>query len=304
MPQLRWPRTAPWDEAFFLEWVDTTGVGWWFRWTLSDGVRPRLGVWAMGDDGLLREGARRELPLKSLQAAPGGWIAGDGFWFGPDRATGSAGRLSWDLALKTTEPTWRSVPVLLETFGVGRTYEPLLPGVWVEGTVVVDGVPSVVRGRGTAGHLFGAKNRLARWAWVHASDFGEDVVFEVLSAQVGTTSARPMTSVHLRVGDRSWTLSGLIDLVRTRAALSASTLTVRATHGSVAIEATMTLPVTPVVARYEDPSGAASTCRNSTRCTLAVRVIDRRHGIDRAFRTERAIGEIGTRGEPDGPATV
>lgn len=310
---MRWQRTAPWDEAYFLEGIDQHGTGWWFRWTLTHGEGdPQVGLWLARDDGRHPVGAHRRMTAEVLRAAPpvagrpGGWIAGQGFWLSPDRAEGmipEAGA-AWALELHAGDAPYRMVPRMLELLRLGRTYEPLLPAVTFGGLVTFDGKDVLVQGRGTVGHVFGARNRLVRWVWTHAHIPEQEATIEVLSARLGGRFVRPLTTVFVRIGANTWTLSGLRDALRTEVREDGDTLHVTAGSDALAIELTWRLGSHPVVARYDGPDGAVHTCRNSTRCTLAVRVADRTRKVDRAVRTDRAIGEVGTHGPPDGDPTI
>ncbi|MCB9664219.1 MAG: hypothetical protein H6732_08910 [Alphaproteobacteria bacterium] len=307
MSDTRYPGRAPWDEVWFLEGVDASGAGFWLRGTIHDGVDPHVGVWAVWDGGEEPVRSWASLPLATV-GTRGARLAHPDLELTADRFRGVTPRVRWDLRLEATVTPVPLVPALLERLGVGRTYEPVMPAARVRGTLEVDGATHAIDGSGVLGHLFGGRSRVASWGWCHAHDLAHDppVVVEVLSARLGRPGrALPaLTSVVVHWGDEVTALTSPTDLVRTRAHLGHESWRVRARHAGVdlAVEIGLGPAAHTTLARYDDPEGQPSWCRNTTHGLLSVRLAD--GARVRRWRTERALAELAGRVRPDGVVQI
>lgn len=288
------------------------GRGLWLRHTVHRGRDPHVGVWAVLFD---REGCSRGWhhagSLDRLQGGRDPWFATPQARLTPRTAHGTLdgphGPLTWDLTLGHRGVTHRHVPRILTTLGLGRTYEPAILDLRASGHVQIDGDTVLIRdARGVCGHIFGARNRLQRWSWCHGGGLGhEGVTFELLSAQLSLPGLAlpPLTSVVLHTPEATWRWSSLRDLVRTRAHFAGSRFSCVSRRGAVELQAHLQVPERAALAAYQDPDGARTWCRNSTRVELQVHL--RQPGAaHRSWSTDRALGELGTRTRPPGPVTV
>lgn len=283
---------APFAEAWFLEACLPDGSGLWVRHTLTDGSHREAAVWAMHSGDQLTA-HKLAFDLDTLAHGDGVLFAGGGARLTPDRAIGALGPLRWDLHLHGGPLRHRHVPALLTRLGLGRTYEPAWPQLRLTGTLQLHGRALPVDGAvGVLGHLYGRRNRVVWWGWAHAT-FDDGSVFECVSARLGHPQAPPITSILWHTPTQTWRWSGVRDLVRTRSTHTDTTWTLRARTGGTTLRARFTLPDRHVQARYHDPDGRTSCCRNSHRCRLVVQ-LDGPHGSTVQV-TNRALGELGDR---------
>lgn len=216
---------------------------------------------------------------------------------------GSAGDLSWELAVTDTSPP-------LFTFPRSTWSRELLPAAQIvpsptasfAGTVRCGTRAWTLAGApGGAARIYGHGNA-ERWAWLHADLGGGDVleIVAAVSRRPGLNRLPPMPFVQLRVDGADWPSNPLAAAPRFKAEVGLPVWTVKGRSGDRRIEVTVTQPEERCVAiPYRDPDGATATCTNTERADVRI-VVERRTGgtwaLERSWRLDAtAHAEVGTR---------
>ena len=192
MPE-RW-NALQWDgkpghyEVYYLTLTDpASGVGLWIRYTMvapltQTGEAATCSLWFMAmdpSDPGANVGEKVSFPVADLSAKSepfelriGEAVLSDTGMSGALERDGR--RCEWDLRWQPSLPSYGHVHPVLRRAGIAKTVLFLPhPDVEVSGTVAWDGRRVDVAGaRGGQAHLWGSKHA-TRWAWVHASDFGD-----------------------------------------------------------------------------------------------------------------------------------
>ena len=199
---------------------------------------------------------------------------------------GSAGRLSWDLAVEDRGPT-------LYTFPKGVWDRHLLPGAQivpcptaaVTGAVAVDGVTVDIGGRGAVARIFG-HGSADRWGWLHAP-LGDDGVLEIVPASAhrpGLRRVPPLAMVQLRLpGERDWPANPLLAAPRFRTTLRADGFSVKGRGLDVDVTVP---PARSVTLGYVDPDGSTATCTNSEQSQASITFRGRTWRLDGTAHAE------------------
>lgn len=303
----RWSGTSrPWDETWFLEGTTRNGDGLWLRYTLTTGDAPRAAIWAAWRpaQGPIVTGYT-ECPLAlavsggdTLLALPQGHLS-------PARAEGSAGDLSWSLALHGSG-WWPSDLVPPAIGRLGRTYRAAVPDLTAVGSITVGGRAQDVRVIGVVGHLWGTSRHVSTWGWAHGARFVEapGTVVEVLAAQLalGGRPLRPVVSVVLHHRGRTWSYNRLRHLLASQVSLSEGRFEVTARGRTSTLRTTFHLPDPDrcVLARYDGPDGVPTWCRNAPGAELSVHLSRFGRPVT-SLHTHRAVGELASKTPPFDP---
>lgn len=202
------------------------------------------------------------------------WHEVDGCTVGPERVTGSARSITWDLGYADD-----SAP--LYTFPDWAWHRELLPGAQivpapsarVRGEVTVHGESVSFDGTGALARING-HGSAQRWGWLHADLDGEGVL-EIVSGSARRPGPRripPLAFVRLRLdGQDDWPSRSLLAAPRFRTRLRPDGFSVTGHHRGRSLDVDVVLPEGERVdVRYVDPDGAEATCRNSERARVTV----------------------------------
>ncbi len=233
-------------------------------------------------------------PEPTAPAAGAAWFEAAGVRAGPDRLSGRAQSLGWDLS-------WKDAGAPLWTFPRAAWERELLPGAQVvlaptadfTGAVTVDDVARRVDGwRGGVAHIYGHGNA-RRWGWVHADLGGGDVVEAVsaVSHKPGLRRLAPLAFVRFRIDGKDWPTSTLPSLrMRTTLGLRHWQIEGRIAGRRVLIRVDQ--PAERCVSLgYTDPDGGKAVCTNTERADVHVDIDDRHWSV---LGTGHA--EVGLRG--------
>jgi hypothetical protein len=282
----RWRGQRGRQEVWYLTLSDqASGVGFWLHHEL---VSPLQGEpYAHGWAACFRPGAQPQLERfgpavvprpRGLPAASGDGLASvPGAVLAPQRATGEAGSLSWDLSWEEGRG--------LATFPLWAWRREILPAAQV---LVVASTPlggqvggvELSSARGGVAHIYG-HGSAERWAWLHAELGGGDVleVVAAVSRRGGLRRLPPLAFVQLRVGDSVWPRDPLAASVLFRSRLALPRWSVRGGTVSRRLRVDVTIPEDEAVrVGYVDPDGSTATCTNSERSDAEVVVESRRRG--------------------------
>ncbi|MDV6014210.1 hypothetical protein [Haloechinothrix sp. LS1_15] len=284
-----------------------TGTGFWLHHELvapDDGAPARLHGWAAAFPPDSTPQLGRFGPEGWRDPSNGTIVDSDGATATPDRLTGAAGQLGWDLRVESAGPT-------LFTFPRWAWRTKLLPGAQVvpqpaarlsgtlryaDRTLHLDGAP------GATAHIYGHGNA-QRWAWLHA-DLGDGDVAEVVAAvstRPGLRHLPPLPFVRLRVGGIDWPCRDpLLAALRLHARIGLPSWRVWGRVGDYWLHIEVTQPPEATVdVDYCDPDDSPAVCRNSERADARI-VLQRRNG--RWWKVVRewelngtAHAEVGTR---------
>lgn len=297
--KLQWPGRSPWDETWFIEGMLDDGRGLWLRYTLCHGRPNTAATWAILSSATGVTGGWRPVSLSRLTRDPTACFSLDEQVLTVDRSRGSVQGLAWDLHLTHAAASYSLVPDPLAR--LGRTYRTESPSLHFEGTLVVDGEPQQVRGRGVLGHLYGARSRLRRWSWVHARDAsGQGAEILVGELAVAGMPLPPLVSATVWHEGHTAHLHRLSTAVRGWATWRGDSVYFKLRQDSMTVQGAATLhgPSTALV-RYTQADGRQAFCRNSpfSRVELSVH----RDGEDPWFwSTTTAAVEHGSPYRPAG----
>ena len=224
-----------------------------------------------------------------VQQAVEPWFSAAGVEAAPQRLTGRAGALRWDLR-------WTDAGPPLWTFPRVAWERELLPGAQVviaptaefTGTLTAFGETVRVGGwRGAVAHIYGHGNA-KRWGWIHA-DLGGGDVLEVVTAvshRPGLRRLPPIAFVRFRLDGRDWP-SGPIPSVRMRSTLGARHWQLAGRIGGRQVLIRVDQPEQQSVSlRYTDPDGGIAVCTNTEQADVHVEVGDRRWAVVGTGHTE------------------
>jgi hypothetical protein len=313
------PPAAPIEELFRSQWRGksgrlevwyttitdpATGTGVWLHHELvapTGGGEPRAHGWA----AIFPPGAT---PLLG-RYGPDPWVPSDGYSCAnaevtPDRMSGHAGELSWDLTARGggaplyTFPRWAWRLKLLPAAQIVPA-----PSASFDGTVRYGERTLELRNAtGATARIYGHGNA-ERWAWLHA-DLGDGDVCEVVAAvstRPGMRRLPPLPFVRLRVAGEDWPARDpLLAALCMRARIDLASWTVRGRVGGRMLNIEVTMPPERTLSvDYDDPDGNGPTCHNSELAD-AVITLSRRAGRgwepEREWRLEgTAHAEVGVR---------
>ena len=207
------------------------------------------------------------------------WFDAAGVTVAPEKLTGRAGSIAWDLS-------WTDTGTPLWTFPRAAWERELLPGAQVvlaptadfTGALTVDDTAAPIEGwRGGVAHIYGHGNA-KRWGWIHADLGGGDVceVVTAVSHKPGLRKLAPLAFVRLRIDGKDWPASVLPSLrMRTRLGLRHWQLEGRVGGRRVLIRVDQP-PDRCVSLSYTDPDGATAVCTNTEQADVHIE-IDERH---------------------------
>jgi hypothetical protein len=241
-------------------------------------------------------------PEPVAPAAGTAWFEAAGVLAGPEKLTGRAGSLAWDLSWKdTAAPVW--------TFPRLAWERELLPGAQVVLAPTADfsgSLASSFQGeathrldgwRGNIAHIYGHGNA-KRWGWIHA-DLGDGDVLEVVSAvshKPGLRRLAPLAFVRGRIDGKDWPASTLPSLrMRTTLGVRHWQLEGRIGGRKVLIRVDQH-PERCVSLAYTDPDGATAVCTNTEQADIHIEIDDRHWSV---LGTGHA--EVGLRGSEAPP---
>jgi len=238
-----------------------------------------------------------------------------GALFCPPRTSGElrngARRIAWDLAFEGPGEPYAPFPSM-------RMYDGPLPrsklvtpypDLRFDGVVQVDDVRWEIGGwRGMQGHNWG-RSHAARYAWAHCNAFEDAPAGTWLEGFTGQIRIGPLltpkvTMVGLSLGGSRVRFDDLVGTLRREGSIAYYRWTFRAEQSGHRIEGEARAEHRDLAGlRYENPSGAASSCLNSKLATMEVRY--RAPAAQEIRLTSRAAAlEIGTHDEDHGVETI
>lgn len=315
MTLARDPYRARWDgrpgrlEVWYVTATDqATGTGFWAHHELvaPTGDDPAYGhgwvaVFPPGQPPVCERFGPHPLPAPPSASVTDAGFAVPGVTATAGRLRGSAGRVSWDLAVEDesrplyTFPRWVWQRNVLPAAQIVPA-----PTGWLEGQVRIDDRDVALAGPGGYARIYGHGNA-ERWAWLHA-DLGDGDVLEVVSAvsrRPGMRRLRPLPFVQLRVDGRDWPRDPLLAAPLFTAEPALPEWSVHGVVGRHRLTAHVRLdPAESVALDYRDPDGAPAVCTNSERADVVVLLErwDRGWHVHRRWRLDgTAHAEVGTR---------
>jgi hypothetical protein len=233
-------------------------------------------------------------PEPAHPAAGAAWFDAAGVRVAPEKLTGSAGSLAWDLS-------WRDAGTPLWTFPRAAWERELLPGAQVviaptaefTGSLTIAGTAArIARWRGAVAHIYGHGNA-KRWGWLHA-DLGAGDVLEAVTAvshKPGLRRLAPMAFVRFRIDGADWP-AGPLPSLRLRTTLGLRHWQLEGGIGGRQVLIRVDQPPDRCVnLGYTDPDGGRAVCTNTEQADIHVEVDDRHWSV---LGTGHA--EVGLRG--------
>lgn len=227
------------------------------------------------------------------------WFRAAGAVVGPEKLSGHARSIAWDLSWKdTAAPLWTFPRLAWERELLPGAQVGLAPTADFTGALTIDGsTVAVDNWRGNVAHIYGHGNA-KRWAWVHA-DLGDGDVLEAVAAvshKPGLNRLSPLAFIRLRVDGKDWPTSGLPSLrIRTTLGVQHWQLEGRIGRRDVLIRVDQP-PERCVSLEYTDPDGGKCVCTNTEQADVYVELGDRRWAVQGTGHAE-----VGLRGA-DAPA--
>lgn len=274
-----------------------TRAGWWIH---CETVAPTRGVpyahgWAtwFPPDGPPR--TERFGPEPVQPASGAAWFRSAGALVEPEKLTGRAGSLAWDLSWKdTAAPLWTFPRIAWERELLPGAQVVLAPTADFTGSVTIDDTGRPVhRWRGCVAHIYGHGNA-ERWGWIHADLGGGDVLEAVtaVSRKPALRRLSPLAFVRFRIDGKDWPTSILPSLrMRTTLDLQHWQLEGRIDGRQVLIRVDQ--PAQRCVSlEYTDPDGSKCVCTNTEQADVYVEVGDRQWSVLGGGHTE-----VGLRGD-------
>jgi len=240
-------------------------------------------------------------PEPTAPAAGASWFDAAGVHAGPERLSGSARSLGWDLSWKDTgAPLWTFPRVAWERELLPGAQVVLAPTADFTGCLTVaDDTQRVDGWRGGVAHIYGHGNA-KRWGWIHADLGGGDVVEAVsaVSHKPGLRRLAPMAFVRFRIDGKDWPVRALPSL-RMRTTLGLRHWQLEGRIGGRRVLIRVDQPADRCVSLgYTDPDGGKAVCTNTEQADIHIDIDDRHWSV---LGTGHA--EVGLRGAPDGSGT-
>lgn len=304
-------------ESFFLRANHPTRpLAFWIRYTIfSPRGAPGNAVgelWAVFFDGEANRHvvAKQEYPLADCLFDTSAFAVRVGkATLGPRRLQGtveSRGQaLAWDLAFEGD-----AAPILLLPFKLYQGGFPAakslvsLPLAHFSGGLSVNGEAIDVAGWvGSQNHNWGSRHTdLYAWGQVAGFDTHPESFLEVATAKlrIGPLWTPPLTPLVLRVGQREYVLTGLVQGLRAHGTFDYFNWEFRSVTAEVEIEGVISAPREAFVGlEYRNPPGGVKHCLNSKIAACRLQLRDKRTGSTEILETKsRAAFEILT-SDPD-----
>jgi hypothetical protein len=236
-------------------------------------------------------------PEPTRPAAGTAWFDAAGVRAAPEKLTGSAGSLAWDLS-------WKDAGTPLWTFPRAAWERELLPGAQVvfaptaefAGSLTTKfqaGAATAIDGwRGGLAHIYGHGNA-RRWGWIHA-DLGDGDVVEAVTAvshKPGLRRLAPMAFVRFRIDGKDWP-TGPLPSLRMRTTLGVRHWQLEGRIGGRRVLIRVDQPPERCVRLgYTDPDGGRAVCTNTEQADIHIEIDDRHWSV---LGTGHA--EVGLRG--------
>lgn len=264
----------------------TTGAPYahgWVTWFPSDGP-PRT---------------ERFGPEPVQPAVGAAWFQAAGAVVQPEKLTGRAGPLGWELSWKDASgPLWTFPRVAWEREVLPGAQVVLAPTADFTGSLTVaDTTVPVDRWRGSVAHIYSHGNA-KRWGWIHA-DLGDGDVLEAVSAvshKPGLNRLAPLAFVRLRIDGKDWPASPLPAL-RMRTTLGVAHWQLEGRIGGQQVLIRVDQPPERCVSlEYIDPDGGRCVCTNTEQADVHIEIGDRKWSV-----LGTAHAEVGLRGDQAPP---
>lgn len=233
-------------------------------------------------------------PVPAQPASGTAWFDHAGARACPEKLTGRAGSLAWDVSWKDTgTPLWTFPRVAWERELLPGAQVVLAPTADFTGSLTVDGTAHCVDGwRGAIAHIYGHGNA-KRWGWIHA-DLGDGDVVEAVAAvshKPGLNRLAPLAFVRLRIDGKDWPTSALPS-VRMRTTLGVRHWQLEGRIGGRNVLIRVDQPPERCVSLlYTDPDGGTVVCTNTEQADIHIDIDDRHWSV---LGTGHA--EVGLRG--------
>jgi len=313
---------APFYEVWFGKIDIAPDRAFWFRYTTLNGKRQEASTWAvLFKDGHIATG-KNTWPLADL--APGNGIIIPSldeqarysghpqvFHIGHNHldtanATGSAGKVAWNLHFTDKGHRFDHVPPLVKKLGVAKSnYYDCFMDLRFSGEIKFDGETISLKDRtGMIGHISGKQSAHA-WAWVHCNNFKgkESVIFEGLSAQIllGSKVSPPLTSLVLVVDGKQYAFSSLKLMLKTQSKFGDNKWEFEAQSSVAILKGIATASENIALVEYIDTDDSKLWCSNSKLANLKLELTNKKTGKTQTFVAEAtAAFELVNRETPKG----
>jgi len=232
------------------------------------------------------------------------WFDAAGAVAGPERLTGSARSLTWDLSWKDTgAPLWTFPRVAWEREVLPGAQVVLAPTADFTGALTVDGTKIPVdRWRGNVAHIYGHGNAM-QWGWIHA-DLGDGDVLEAVTAvshKPGLNRLAPLAFIRFRIDGKDWPAT-ILPSLRMRTTLGLQHWQMEGRIGRREVLIRVDQPNERCVSlEYTDPDGGKCVCTNTEQADVHIEISRRVGGARVVERSWSVTGtghtEVGLRGQ-------
>ncbi len=236
------------------------------------------------------------------------WFDKAGAVAGPERLTGSARSLTWDLSWKDTgAPLWTFPRLAWEREVLPGAQVVLAPTADFTGALTVDGTKIPVdRWRGNVAHIYGHGNA-KQWGWIHA-DLGDGDVLEAVTAvshKPGLNRLAPLAFIRFRIDGKDWPAT-ILPSLRMRTTLGLQHWQMEGRIGRREVLIRVDQPNERCVSlEYTDPDGGKCVCTNTEQADVHIEISRRVGGARVVERSWSVTGtghtEVGLRGQQAPP---
>ena len=304
-------RTGGFQEVWYLKFNNVEAArALWLRFTVlirNDKSKEVAEVWAIffdaNDGSVHKVGIKNTWPIASFENMETQGLRIEHNSLLPDRTEGSVSddnhQLRWSLFLKPLNNLqFDFVPAMLPRFKLVKNtaatvYENLAFSGWCE----VDGARyEWTNAPGMQGHLSGPRNGHS-WAWGHCNCFSDPsgayapVVWDGLCARapLGKGAAPPLTSMFFRIGDKTYHVNTMRDVLRSRSHYDFDQFTFRVKKCGVLFEGTVSARLEDYAGvTYEDTDGSLLYCHNSKISDMILSVTHA-NGATTEYKANRAV---------------